>query len=207
VFLPGGRRSHRASDGFADSPSGEAGNPSILVSLRGPANRSPSPAVGLLLLLGRQQREASRGPGGGNEPPGRRHEVGEIRQGGPQPRPLASPLIRTGRSATDRRTNESRAPTKTTRRSRRQGISCPHVEASKVPTRSREQSPCVPALRRRPPVSDDPSRAPAAGGFAVSPATRAGTTFYPCRSDPGSCTTYCVRRPTTRSQDREGEPI
>jgi len=134
--------------------------------------------------LKREQREASRGPGGGNEPPGRRHEVGEIRQGGPQPRPLASPLIRTGRSATDRRTNESRAPTKTTRRSRRQGISCPHVEASKVPTRSREQSPCVPALRRPPPVSDDPSRAPAAGGFAVSPAPRAGTTFYPCRSYP-----------------------
>jgi hypothetical protein len=57
------------------------------------------------------------------------------------------------------------------------------------------------------PVSGEIARAPAAGGFAVSPATRAGTTFYPCRPDPGSCTTYCVRRPTTRSQDREGEPI
>ena len=34
------------------------------------------------------------------------------------------------------------------------------------------------------PASGHPSRAPAAGGFAVSPAPRAGTTFYPCRPYP-----------------------
>src|SRR5262249_34041003 len=32
------------------------------------------------------------------------------------------------------------------------------------------------------PLSGSPSRAPAAGGFAVRPTPRAGTTFYPCRS-------------------------
>jgi len=57
------------------------------------------------------------------------------------------------------------------------------------------------------PVSGNPSQAPAAGGFAVSPTPRAGTTFSPCRSYQWSCTTYCVRQPTTRSQNWESEPI
>jgi hypothetical protein len=56
-----------------------------------PADCSGDPVAQLDPLLSRQQREASRGPAGGNEPPGRRHDAGEIRQGGPRPQPFASP--------------------------------------------------------------------------------------------------------------------
>ena len=65
----------------------------ILVPLPSPSDRSRGPMAGLDPLLRRQQREASRGPGGGNEPPGRRHDAGEIRHGGPRPQPSASPSL------------------------------------------------------------------------------------------------------------------
>ena len=102
-------------------------------------------------LLRRQQREASRGPGGGNEPPGRRHDAGEIRHGGPRPQPFASSPQSRGAPAADQRMSATIPPMKTTRLSHIKLTLCSRVEASRVPTRSRERSPCVPVLRHPPP--------------------------------------------------------
>jgi hypothetical protein len=79
-FLQYGRRSSRVSGGFTRRR---------LVPLPHAPDRSRSHMIGLHPLPGRRQREASKGPGGGNEPPGRRHDAGEFRHGGTRPQPAA----------------------------------------------------------------------------------------------------------------------
>src|SRR6516165_1946023 len=147
--------------------------------------------IGLHPRPGRQQREASKGPGGGNEPPGRRHDAGEFRHGGTRPQPAAPQISdrpNGGDAYLDYRI-----------------LAHYRVQPTAVARRPRERSHLVPPLGSHLPAPRHLPRAPAAGGFASRPAPRAGTTFYPCRSSPRSSTTYYVRLPTTRSQDREGE--